>query len=125
MTDAEDAERLIARGEKGDQGAQGERGDRGLGPAVRRAVLFLFVFSVILSVGGLFWNAHQVNTSRAAYRHQSELAERKICTTLTSLAALQPPAGDPAANPSRAYLQGLHDRFTEISRDLGCQEGTQ
>lgn len=122
MTDAEDAERLVMRGEKGDQGDQGERG---LSPAVRRALVFLFVFSVILSVGGLFWNAHQVNTSRAAYRHQSELAERKICTTLTSLAALQPPAGDPAANPSRAYLQGLHDRFTEISRDLGCQEGTQ
>ena len=121
MTDAEDAERLVMRGEKGDQGDQGERG---LSPAVRRALVFLFVFSVILSVGGLFWNAHQVNTSRAAYRHQSQVAQRKICITLTSLAALQPPAGDPAANPSRAYLQGLHDRFTEISRDLGCQEGT-
>lgn len=108
------------QGRKGDQGERGEPGKAGLSPAVRRALVFLFALSLTISVGDLFWNAHQVNASRAANHRQNQVTERKICAAVNGLAVLKPPAGDPAANPSRAYLQGLHVRFTEIGRDLGC-----
>jgi hypothetical protein len=121
---SEQDERLAVQGpqgEQGERGKQGEQGTAGLSTAVRRAVLFLFALSMILTIGDLFWNAHQVNTSRAANHRQSVATERKICTEVNGLASLKPPAGNPADNPSRAYLQGLHVRFTEISRDLGCK----
>lgn len=110
------------RGEQGQKGDPGEPGRAGLSPAVRRALVFLFTLSLIISMGDLFWNAHQVNASRAANHHQNEVTQRKICTAVIALAVLQPPAGDPAANPSRAYLQGLHARFTAISSALGCEQ---
>jgi hypothetical protein len=46
--------------------------------------------------------------------------ERKLCTTFGKLGALKPPAGNPATNPSRAYLQGQHDTLVELGTDLGC-----
>lgn len=108
------------QGRKGDQGERGEPGKAALSPSVRRALVFLFALSLIISVGDLFWNAHQVNASRAANHRQNEITERKICTAISGLVVLKPPPGDPASNPSRAYLQGLHVRFTQISGALGC-----
>jgi hypothetical protein len=62
------------------------------------------------------------NHAQAAQQHAGQIVESKLCVTLGSLAAEQPPPGNPAANPSRAYLQDLHARFIDLDRDLGCRK---
>ena len=128
----EDAERLV-RGQKGDRGAQGNQGNRGehgtfgLTVAVRRSLLFLFALAVALAAGSLLWTAHEVRASQAAQQHEEAaqhqagvLLGEKLCTTFSRLAALKPPAGDPAKNPSRAYDQELHATLDELGADVGC-----
>ena len=61
--------------------------------------------------------------TRATQQHQAQVFERKLCTTLGSLAALKPPAGSPQANPSRAYLQAEHARLAQLGPDVGCPQG--
>lgn len=76
---------------------------------------------VVLLLGAtLLFVAHYVNSTQAAQRRQGELAEHKICSTLGGLGRLRPPPGNPDTNPSRAYLQGLHLKFIDLGRDLGC-----
>ena len=128
----EDAERLV-RGQKGDRGEQGIQGNRGehgqpgLSVAVRRSLLFLFALAVVLAAGSLLWTAHEVRASQAAQQreeavqHQAGvLLGQKLCITFSRLAALKPPAGNPAANPSRAYEQELHTTLDELGADVGC-----
>lgn len=128
----EDAERLV-RGQKGDRGEQGIQGNRGehgqpgLSVAVRRSLLFLFALAVVLAAGSLLWTAHEVRASQAAQQreeaiqHQAGVVlEEKLCITFSRLAALQPPAGNPATNPSRGYDQELHATLDELGTDLGC-----
>ena len=110
------------QGERGAQGNQGNRGERGeLSHPVRNAVVFLTLLSIALSAAGLLFTAHYVNASRVAQRQQGEVFEHKICTTLAKLAREKPPAGDPATNPSRAYLQDQHATLAELGPDLGCK----
>jgi hypothetical protein len=135
--------RLAVQGPKGNRGERGEKGESGLSWRVVRAVLFLFFLSVALGASGLFWINHAVNTSAAAIRagqareqaeqqaeqHREQEAQlqaataefRALCTTFTKLAALKPPQGNPATNPSRAYLQGQHDTLDQLGTDLGCK----
>jgi hypothetical protein len=55
-----------------------------------------------------------------ASRRQGKLIEDKICTTMGRLAALTPPPGNPAANPSRAYEDKLHATLDQLGPDLRC-----
>lgn len=132
MTDSESGERLIVlRGAQGNQGNQGNRGAKGadgLSHPLRRALVFLFVLAALLAAGSLFWTSHEVRASQAAQQREQAAQQRagvalgdKLCITFSRLAALQPPAGDPAKNPSRAYDQELHATLDELGTDLGCK----
>jgi hypothetical protein len=127
---SEQEKRLAVQGPKGDRG---EKGTPGLSRSVRRALVFLFIFAVILSCLDLFWSAHEANSTRAAIqaeyaREQAEqraagvILGEKLCLTFGKLAALQPPPGNPETNPSRAYLEAQHDTLAELGTDLGCRQ---
>jgi hypothetical protein len=108
-------------GRPGPKGERGARGEQGMGRTMRRAIVYLFAAGFILSSLSLLFTVHYVHAQQAAQRQAGLLVERKICTTLGSLAALRPPPGNPAANPSRAFDQGLHERLDELGGDLGCK----
>ena len=119
------------KGDKGDRGAQGEqgdKGDRGMPTGQRRAIIYLFVLTLLLAGANLLWTAHEHNITRAdeaavqaQQRQQGAVIGRKLCATLDDLRSLQPPSGNPASNPSRAYEQGLHARLSQLGTDLGCK----
>ena len=122
------------RGVQGSQGGQGERGERGergapgLSVAVRRALVFLFVLAMVFGMFNLLWDARQQAAFQSsqqreqAVQHQAGLAlGEKLCVTFGRLAALKPPAGNPAKNPSRAYDQELHATLDQLGTDLGCR----
>jgi hypothetical protein len=123
------------RGERGETGAQGERGATGAtgaaGPKLPRnvayAVVFLFVLSLVLNGANLKFTSDQANSvrhqfavSNAQGKREGELIEDKLCGSFGKLATLKPPAGNPATNPSRAYLQGEHAILDEIGTDIRC-----
>ena len=58
---------------------------------------------------------------RAAQARQGRLIGIKLCATFGALAALKPPPGNPAANPSRAFEDQLHATLDQIGPDLGCR----
>jgi hypothetical protein len=120
------------RGSQGNQGNQGERGTSGLSVLVRQALVFLFALSMVLAAFNLFWTAHEVHSSQAAIQaaqHREQVMQQqagailgeRLCTTFGKLAALKPPAGPPAQNPSRAFEQSLHATLDELGTDLGCK----
>ena len=114
------------KGDKGDQGAQGDQGEQGkrgepLSPALRRALVYMFLLAVLLAVVALLAEVHGQDVNRAAQQRQGVLIERRLCTTLDRLSELQPPPGNPAANPSRAFDQKLHDTLSQLGPDLGCR----
>ena len=122
-------ERLPAQGPRG---PRGERGAAVLSSPVRIALVFLFGLSVILAGANLLWTDREVHASQAAIQaaqhHEQVLQQqagavigRKLCTTLDRLAALKPPAGNPAANPSRAFDQQVHATLSELGPDIGCK----
>ena len=117
-----------ARGAQGNQGNQGERGQ--LSQVQGRAVVVLFCLAVGVasSASGWFWQAHQARETAAAQRQeqaaqqrQGAAVEAKLCATFGGLAARQPPGGSPADNPSRAYLQWLHQQLAQVGPDLKCR----
>jgi hypothetical protein len=111
------------QGERGEQGAQGVQGRRGeqLSPALRRALVYMFLLAVLLAVLAFVAEIHEQNTSRAAQQRQGRLIERKLCTTLDRLTELRPPPGNPATNPSRKFDQELHETLSQLGPDLGCR----
>ena len=124
VVSAEDGERFPVgpQGAKGEQGAQGERG---LPLLTGRAIVVLFGIGVLIGVGNLFWTAHEVRAAgtaqhqeQAAQQRQGAVLEAKLCTTLDRLAALKPPAGDPASNPARAYAQQEHAVLAQLGPDI-------
>ena len=93
-----------------------------------RSVAALVLLGLLVTGANLLWTAHAVNTFQSqqrqeqqAQRRQGQAIEAKLCSTLNRLAALKPPPGDPAANPSRAYLQAEHDTLAQLGFDLGCK----
>ena len=86
----------------------------------RRAAITLTVVAFLLLGANLLFTAHYVNSTQQAQQRQGRLVERSICTTLGKLAALKPPPGSAAANPSRAYEQKLHATLDQLGPDLGC-----
>ena len=109
------------RGPKGDKGDQGEEGKRGdLPPRLRRALVVLFAVAAALALVALLATLRAQDADRAAQQRQGRVLERELCTTFRKAAALKAPAGNPAKNPSRAYLQGEHLVWTGVLADLKC-----
>jgi hypothetical protein len=63
----------------------------------------------------------QAARQKAAQQRAGEAIERKLCGVFDGIAALKPPAGDPATNPSRAYEQRLHAKLAEVGPILKCK----
>ena len=77
-------------------------------------------FDVVLTVVlGLL--AIQVHDTQTTAKRQGVAVETKLCASFNSLAALQPPAGNAATNPSRAYERSLHVRLEQIGISVGCK----
>ncbi len=97
--------------------------------ATSRQAGAVLLFLVLLVGGGnllatyLYVHAEQSAQQRndTARARQGALTEQKLCTTLGRLTALRPPAGNPAANPSRAFDQQLHVTLAQLGPDLGCR----
>jgi hypothetical protein len=113
---------MSAQGSKGDKGDRGERGRRGEGMATgtRRAIVMLLVLTVALSGLALLAAVGYYHRSEGAQQRQGEQLEQKLCTSLAKLAALKPPGGSPASNPSRAFEQQQHAVLAQLGPDLGC-----
>lgn len=99
-------ERYAARGPKGETGETGQRGAAGPGmtDGARRAVIFLFIFSMALAGANLFWTAHQVGSNN-----------RKWCATIVLIdsAYRQQP-------PSTPTGRKLAADFGVLRREFGC-----
>lgn len=105
----------------------------------RRSIIALAGLAFLLLAANFLFTARYVNSSRAAQQHQEQefqAAEKrqqeaaakagaealeKVCGSFAKLAALQPPAGDPATNPSRAFDQQQHAILVGLGPDLGCR----
>ncbi len=88
----------------------------------------LVALTLIVGGGNLLASWDEVHAYKASQareqvvQHQAGVAvEKKLCDTFGELAALQPPAGSPASNPSRAFEQSLHSRLVDLGIDLGCK----
>ena len=95
--------------------------------ATRRPVIILIgavLLAIALNAGYTTWAVGLERLSQQAAQQAQRQAgrevERKICRTLAALAALRPPPGNPAANPSRAFDQRLHATLSQLAPDLGC-----
>ena len=91
--------------------------------AIRRHanVLVLVVLVLAVNGAGLFWQAHSTSANRAAQLRQGLILERKLCADIGTMAAIKPPAGSPAANPSRAYEQAEAMAWRGLVIDIGCK----
>lgn len=132
-----DNRQMGPRGAQGDQGNPGERGEPGadgLSTAVRRALVYLFVTSLVLSAAALFAAIRIGNSNtdaisaaqhreQAAQQHAGLLVEQKLCATFSRLAANEPPPGNPRTNPSRRYDQENHAILVQLGADIGCKPG--
>lgn len=90
-------------------------------------VAALVALTLIVGAGNLLasWDevhAYKASQSReqVAQQKQGAALEGKLCSTFGKLAALKPPAGNPATNPARGYDQELHDTLDQLGADLGC-----
>lgn len=100
---------------------------------VRGRYAYVVLAALSLVVGGfaILYSVHYANTAKAslqAQARQEQLAqqrqgaalEAKLCGTFGKLAALRPPPGSPAGNPSRSYLQLQHEVLAEVPADISC-----
>jgi hypothetical protein len=118
----EDQERLV-KGDKGERGAEGKQGERGLGLSrpLRLALVFLFVLSLAVGSAAYLAAIRYYHDSQASQQRQGAVIEQRLCTTLERLAALKPPAGNPAANPARAFDQEQQALLARLGPDVGCR----
>jgi hypothetical protein len=89
--------------------------------SVLRSVAILVVLAIALAGLNLLWTAHEVRANNTMQQRQGQVVEQKLCSTLGKLAALKPPAGNPATNPARGYDQRLHATLDQLGPDLGCR----
>lgn len=89
-----------------------------------RTVVLIMILVLVLNAGISATLAlaiqNRSDAARQQQKVQSQIVFRKLCTTLESLHADNPPTGSAANNPSRVYLQDLHDRLGELAVDLKC-----
>lgn len=94
--------------------------------SIARLGATLFVAGVLIvsgAIGGSYWENHENAVNQ---QKQGVVFERKLCATLAKfepLAGLKAPAGNPATNPSRAYVQKLNrylHPLAELGSDVGC-----
>lgn len=81
----------------------------------------LAVLSLLLSGAALLAAISYYHAEQGSQQRQGAVIEQRLCTTLDRLAALQPPAGNPAVNPSRAFDQKLYLTLAELGPDVGCR----
>lgn len=104
----------------------------------RYSFVVIASMAMVLALISLFWNAHAVSVDnrnwhqaivaeqrqaaaeQAAQQRQGALLEQRLCTTLDREAALKPPPGDPASNPSRAFDDEQHAVLAQLGPDVGC-----
>ena len=117
------------RGPRGPRGEKGKPGQATLPPRVSRALVILFLLPSLIAVGAVIGVIISTQSYQAAQRRdqqlqaqQGRIVEQKICQTLHALAAHKPPPGNPATNPSRAYLQGQYRTLIQLGPDLGCDQ---
>ena len=109
---SEQDERLAVQGPRGQQGIQGIQGDRGehgaagLSRSIRRALVYLFVFNVVLAAANILWTAHVVQSGNQAR-----------CSTVVADATIPLPA---AGNPARLWESRFEVNARQRARQLGC-----
>jgi hypothetical protein len=84
------------------------------------AIIFVAIVNAGISVALATSIQDKYNAERIQQTQQSQVVFTHLCTTLESLHADNPPSGSAINNPSRAYLQELHDRLGELASDLKC-----
>ena len=123
---------VVEKGEQGAKGDKGERGERGMPAGQRRAIVYLFVLNFVLFVVLGLGLLHYVHTSEADQRAQTAeqqavqrragaLVEKALCADVGTMAAIRPPPGAAAANPSRAYEQAEHRAWSGLLGAIGCK----
>jgi hypothetical protein len=85
--------------------------------------LVLIVGAANLVATRLYVDGYKTTQARqqAEQRAAGIIVEQKLCATLDAIAALKPPPGSAAANPSRAFEQNLHTVLDKLGPDLGCR----
>lgn len=80
------------------------------------------IVAIVLASNGvtLFWTEHSSAVTQVRQERAGRAVEQKLCTTLDALGGLRPPTGNPAGNPSRAYLQQEHAILAQLAVDVGC-----
>jgi hypothetical protein len=93
-----------------------------------RVPVALLVLVLIMGAGSLLASGLQNQSFQAGQRHeeavqrrQGQMIEHKICQDVTTMAAILPPAGPPAVNPSRAYEQAEHRAWSGLVLAIGCK----
>ena len=102
-----------------------------MSPGAKISVVVLFVLALAVGIAAYLAaigyyhreqgaQERQAAQQKAAQQAQGAAFEHRLCTSLGRLAALQPPPGSAAGNPSRAYLQAEHAVLAELGSDVGC-----
>lgn len=101
----------------------------------RAPLLYSFVFLMVLALAlsGLAYLTsvshansllaqlkQQQRQEQASQQHQGAVLEQRLCTTLAEQAANEPPPGNAAGNPSRAWEQREHAILAQLGPDVGC-----
>ena len=87
---------------------------------LRYAFVALATLTLIMTGVAILFSVSYYQREQAAQRAQGAALEHKLCTSLDRLAALKPPAGSVADNPSRAYEQQQHAILAQLGPDVGC-----
>lgn len=91
------------------------------------AIAGLLILVVLIGAGNLWASyaiAQNTNAKFEAAQATAEKAGAKevqaLCADLSTMAAIQPPAGSPVANPSRAYEQAEHRAWVGLATSIRC-----
>ena len=95
---------------------------------MKALLITLVVLALIASVFNLIATHDQIDSNNAAQRQEQQSQQIRgehtlhlLCGTFERLAARRPPPGNPLANPSRGYLQWLHQQLAQVAPDLKCE----
>jgi hypothetical protein len=85
------------------------------------AAAALAVLLLVAAIGGSYGlTEYAIRQSQAGQQRAGQIIEHKLCTIFGGIAALKPPAGNPAANPARGFDQQLHVKLAEVGPALEC-----